>query len=520
MNMSVESEGVTDNDPEFNPAEYMSDLSSSDISFQIEPEPIVRGNMIKSVRHLNLGQVAVESDRRNVSNRKAAAILNAGFAAVGLITQNDRRLVVDQHKIRRERIKARKSIMIMNNVAPLLCFSFDGKKDKTLLNSDTGNHIDIRKLENISILRHPEHEFMGIVSTEDSTSRTISEALIDFFYERDISLEKLIGIASDGTNTNTGCNKGIIYLIERELQRPVHWFICLLHLLECVMRNVFIYLDGKTSGPSDYVGPIGKELKYCDTKPIVEFQPVAISYLPDNILEFNFTNDQKLLVELAKAVNSGNCSLKLSIAKIGKIHNARWITMASRVLRLYMTKRRPTPSLEKLVQFVMSVYVPAWFRIKEKPKCTSGSLHFFNILENSRKLDTDVFDVAFETLSRNAFFAHSENLLLAMIADDDQAVRQRAYEIIINCRKRSVEGVRKFETPKINEDCRSYTELIDWSCDIHEPPFTRNLPLDVLEIHMNSEQIVEVPDFECHSQRTEHCVQAMSDAVHNVAGNP
>lgn len=272
MNMSVESEGVTDNDPEFNPAEHMSDLSSSDISFQIEPEPIAPRNIIKSVRHLDLREVALESDRRNISNRKAAAILNAGLVAVGLISKTDRRLVVGPHKMRRARIKVRKEVAsdIRNNfAAQLLCFSFDGKKDKTLLNSDTGNHTDTIKLENICILRHPEKEFMGIVSIEDSSAHSISQALFDFFKKQDISLENLIGIASDGTNTNTGCHRRIIHFIhvEHRLEKPLHWFTCLLHLLECVLLT---YLDGKTSGPSDFFGPIERELGDCHTKPIVE----------------------------------------------------------------------------------------------------------------------------------------------------------------------------------------------------------------------------------------------------------
>ena len=34
--------------------------------------------------------------------------------------------------------------------------------------------------------------------------------------------------------------------------------------------------------------------------------------------------------------------------------------------------------------------------------------------------------IAIETLERNAFFSHPENILMAMLADSNQSVRQRA----------------------------------------------------------------------------------------------
>lgn len=482
--------------------------------------------LITSIRSLNLKEVAIESDRRNLSNRDVAAILNAGLVALGVISKNKRSLVIGPDKVRRERIKARKLLALEEEELPqsnLLCFSFDGKKNETLLRTNTGNHITKKKLENICILKEPQHKFLGFISTADSSASAISNGLLGFFLERNISLEDLIAIQSDGTVTNTGAKGGIIHLIEKELNRPLHWFICLLHLMECILRNVFFHLDGRTSGPSVYSGPIGQELDYCEWAPIAKFKKVTFGEMPDDITNFEFTNDQKLLMQLGKAVNSGRCDEKLSIACIGKVHKARWITTSSRILRLYMSKNRPSLKLRKMVTFIMKVYIPIWLQIKYQPFSTSGSIHFYRIVENCRGPDVagDVFGVVCETLKNNPFFAHSENVLLAMLVDEDKSKRNRAIETILLCREKVSSAVRKFNVPHINFDCTSYTELVDWTNldAVWEPPFTQNLSSDQLNAYENSDDIITVPEFPCHSQRTEHCVQAMSNAVKKVAGN-
>lgn len=507
-------------DPDFDPDDWSSDLSSSDHAEFIEPMPA----LVKSIRSLNLKEVAVEADRRNISNRDAAAIVNAGFVALGVISEHHRNLVVDEHKLRRERIKNRTTLAAsIDDINPLMCFSFDGKKDDTLFKSNGGNHKITKKIENISIVQEPQHKFLGFISTECSKSTSVSEALLTFFQERNVPLTSLIAISSDGTNANTGTHAGIIHLIEKALNRPVHWFICMLHLCECLLRNVFTFLDGQTSGPTIYSGPIGQQLNDCDNKPIVKFKPIAFGVMQTTTLDHDFTNDQKMLLMLGEGINGGNENVdpKSINAKIGKLHKARWLTTASRVLRLYMSTKRPTSKLCKMVEFIMKVYIPAWFEIKRNPICTQGSLHIYRIITNSRCLDVNVINVVCQTLSRNAFFAHPENVLLCMITDPHKDIRKRAYEIILSCRNSPREGLRKFIAPQLNMSCNNYTDMIDWSKpnNIHEPPFTQNLSAEAIDEYMQSDRIITVPEFPCHSQQTEHCVQAVSEAVKKVAGN-
>jgi len=38
-----------------------------------------------------------------------------------------------------------------------------------------------------------------------------------------------------------------------------------------------------------------------------------------------------------------------------------------------------------------------------------------------------------KVLQRNAYFAHSENVILGMLAEDDENIRRRAVDKILNC---------------------------------------------------------------------------------------
>ena len=71
---------------------------------------------------------------------------------------------------------------------------------------------------------------------------------------------KLKIIGSDGTAVMTGKNNGCIAFLEALLGRPLQWIICLLHLIELLLRHVFRSLDGVTSGPDSFLGSIGRKL--------------------------------------------------------------------------------------------------------------------------------------------------------------------------------------------------------------------------------------------------------------------
>lgn len=67
------------------------------------------------------------------------------------------------------------------------------------------------------------------------------------------------------------------------------------------------------------------------------------------------SKDQNVLLELFEAVRIGIISPQLAARTIGKVHHARWLNMASSLLRLYMSNSNPTKELKIMVEFVMKV---------------------------------------------------------------------------------------------------------------------------------------------------------------------
>ena len=103
-------------------------------------------------------------------------------------------------------------------------------------------------------------------------------------------------------------------------------------------------------------------------------------------------HDQQVLYHFAKAANTGPSYFighpELRTAAPGHMHNARWITHANWVLRLYFSTENPEKNLVKLVNFLTQINVLAWFDIVEKPSfldfpkilcCIVGNLKKFQL---------------------------------------------------------------------------------------------------------------------------------------------
>ena len=57
------------------------------------------------------------------------------------------------------------------------------------------------------------------------------------------------------------------------------------------------------------------------------------------------------------------------------LHNARWFTLAIRILRLYLQEKNPSRSLKKMVKFIVTWYFPMHFNLKMKPSIVYAAVH-------------------------------------------------------------------------------------------------------------------------------------------------
>lgn len=98
----------------------------------------------------------------------------------------------------------------------------------------------------------------------------------------------------------TGKTNCVIRLMEVHYKRPMQWNICLQHANELPLQHLFHHLDGKTTGPSTFLGPFGKMLNDCHKRQIVNFQQIATE-LP-NLDGIELSNDQNYMYNIVQAV--------------------------------------------------------------------------------------------------------------------------------------------------------------------------------------------------------------------------
>lgn len=164
--------------------------------------------------------------------------------------------------------------------------------------------------------------------------------------ESSIDGKNIKAIGCDGTATNTGTSNGVIRLFEKSFHHPLQAVVCLLHLNELPLRKVVVALDGPTSGPKSFSGPIGKKLLGCQDLPVINFQKIESVFCEKVLPEVNIkelSTDQKYLFNISRAVISGECPPNLAKTNPGNISHARWLTMANRIMRLYIASADPSP---------------------------------------------------------------------------------------------------------------------------------------------------------------------------------
>ena len=173
------------------------------------------------------------------------------------------------------------------------------------------------------------------------------------------------------------------------------------------------------------------------------------------------------------------------------------------------------------------------------------------MVENSCKLSLKLQKIDQKVLQRNSYFAHSEAILLSMLADSNGDIQAQAVNQILTIRmkadgdslelsglsnppdnrgvddldddnecsddetpftlepaeKFAIENakVRKFKVPKINFLAQSYTELIDWeNTALSEPPLTLSKTIEELLAYKESPWLSQ-STHATHKQLKEQC---------------
>ena len=259
----------------------------------------------------------------------------------------------------------------------------------------------------------------------------------------------------------------------------------------------------------------------------------------------DLSTDQKYLYKIFQAVGTGNCSPELEALCPGKLSNARWLTLANRLLRLYVATKKPSQALKILVQYIQNVYAPCWFLIKKNGTIKDAGKLIFELIRRSRFLPTNLRAEVQAVIQRNGYCCHPETLLVSMVCDERKNIREKAVNLIIdarNCRntrreeqpsevkprrrprkQQDTEGeIRRLRVPKVNMDAQEYQDLVSWETI---DPLSYVSP-SVLQCKTNEEILSFIEEnpssddcfrFPCHTQSVERCVKSVTEAAATVS---
>ena len=308
--------------------------------------------------------------------------------------------------------------------------------------------------------------------------------------------------------------------LEKLLGRPLSRAICLLHQAELPYRALFKRLDGQTTGPRSFSGPIGRLLSGpVHQLPVCQFPPLTSAELPSlsDDVRRNLSSDL-LLMQCAQCVTSGDGSVVAQRVH-GNLSMARWHTAQSRLLRVYMAQQSPSAELKTLALYVVGVYLPTVLAIRHRPDLVDAPRHLYQQLERQRRHMTgdDLVEVQ-KRLCGNAMMAHPEAIVLGMLGDDRREVRARAVQIVSEARQRRQPGlIRAYKCPQINPQANNFMELVDLQSpelDI-EPPLTHPFDSEQLARVLDEPLRTGIPN---HTQSTERTVKLTTESAAAVIG--
>ncbi|GBN88007.1 hypothetical protein AVEN_218479-1 [Araneus ventricosus] len=134
--------------------------------------------------------------------------------------------------------------------------------------------------------------------------------------------------------------------------------------------------------------------------------------------------------------------------------------------------------------------MPVWFAMKKSKYFTDGLKHVFQAIQTSLYLSDELLQVVDPVIQRNAFFEHTENILLTMLVNEREHIRELGYRKILKARQivPKKKTVRNFVPPKINFQASDFIEIINWNyCMVYPPPMLRDVIEDDIKSLTNSD---------------------------------
>ena len=126
--------------------------------------------------------------------------------------------------------------------------------------------------------------YIGEVAVDRGKGENIGVEVDGFIKEKPgLNTEDVImvgGPGGDSTNLNVGKYTGVFATLEKRWNRAFQRFICLLHLIELLLRHFVRIYVGDTSGPTSSSSDLGQALVNLEHPVIVNFNPIEALDFP------------------------------------------------------------------------------------------------------------------------------------------------------------------------------------------------------------------------------------------------
>ena len=242
-----------------------------------------------------------------------------------------------------------------------------------------------------------------------------------------------------------------------------------------------------------------------------------------NVLK-EMSTDAALSYRLLKAIRSGKLIPELANMKCGEICHSRWLSTGESLMMLWMSEhnftRQTLKKLKLIVNFVCNVYFHMFYKIKVKHNIFYEPNHVVTQLRLLQSRPLQVVKIVSPYIQTGAWFAHSEAILLSLLASSTQAERKFAVEIVLKMRREDEYGSmlpRPRRTPELNFKAKRVQDLILWDKEhIHEPVFTCKLTKTEIRDIINNPLKVDYSPL--HTQSTERAVKLVTEASCTACG--
>ena len=217
----------------------------------------------------------------------------------------------------------------------------------------------------------------------------------------------------------TGRHNRAVRNLETQLQRQLLLDSCEIHAIERPLLHLIKVLDGPTDGPESWSGPIGRVITQdVENMELAIFKVIENSNFPncpDEVIN-KLNTDQKYAYKICRVIITGIIPKGFPAQHPGRMCHARWLTTASRILRVYISTEEPSESLLRLVNFIIFVYMPMWFNIHWKNDIANASQHLLDEIKLINQHCTEEEKSTLQNIVQINGFAGTPEIVLMMYA--------------------------------------------------------------------------------------------------------